>query len=125
MQKESKSTQLNALKTCIIDGMQDNKAKDIVVLDLTGIENSITDYFIICTGESSTQIEGISSSIVRNSRKELKEKPWHTEGKGTSEWILLDYINIVVHIFGRETRDYYSIEDLWADAIRTDIPNLD
>jgi ribosome-associated protein len=105
--------------------MQDNKAKDIVVLDLTGIENSITDYFIICTGESSTQIEGISSSIVRNSRKELKEKPWHTEGKGTSEWILLDYINIVVHIFGRETRDYYSIEDLWADAIRTDIPNLD
>lgn len=124
MQKENKSIHLEALKTCIIDGMQDNKAQDIVVLDLRAVENSITDYFIICSGESSTQIEGIASSIVRNSRKELKEKPWHQEGKGTSEWILLDYINIVVHVFGKETRDYYSIEELWADAKRTNIPNL-
>lgn len=125
MQKLNKSTNLEALKACIIDGMQDNKAKDIVVLDLRNTENSITDYFIICTGESSTQIEGIASSIVRKSRTDLKEKPWHQEGKGTSEWILLDYINIVVHVFGRETRYYYNIEDLWADAVRTDIPNLD
>lgn len=125
MQKFKDNTLSEELKNCIIEGMQDNKAKDIAVLDLRKIENAVADYFIICSGESFTQIEGIANSTVRNTRKELKERPWHQEGQGTSEWILLDYISIVVHIFSNEKRAFYNIEDLWADAVREDIPNLD
>jgi len=125
MHKKDKSTDSNALCDCIVEGMQENKAKDIVVLDLRHIENAVTDYFIICSGDSTTQVEGIGSSIVRTSRKELQQKPWHQEGKSNSEWVLLDYIDVVVHIFHKETRKFYDLEELWADAKRTDIPNLD
>ena len=109
----------------IVDGMQDVKGKNITILDLTKLPNAVTDYFVIATGDSSTQVESMASAVVRKTRKELKEKPWHEEGVGNSEWILLDYINVVVHIFYRETREFYNLEDLWLDADRTDIPNLD
>lgn len=108
----------------IVEGMQENKAKDIVVLDLREIKNSVCDFFIICSGESTTQVDGISSTVVRNTRTSLKEKPWHIEGKSNSEWILLDYVSVVAHIFYKDTRSYYDLEDLWADAKRTDVPNL-
>jgi ribosome-associated protein len=113
-----------ALCDAIIEGMQENKAKEIVLLDLREIPGAVCQFFVICSGDSSTQVEGISSAVMRNTRKELKEKPWHTEGKTNSEWVLLDYIDVVVHIFYRETRSFYDLEDLWADAIRTDIPTL-
>lgn len=109
----------------IIDGIQDVKGKDITVLDLKEIPNAVTDYFIICTGESSTQVDAISQSIVRTTRNNLKEKPWHQEGNNNSEWILLDYVNIVVHVFYKNTRSFYNLENLWADAKRNDIPNID
>lgn len=109
----------------IVDGLQDIKGKDIAILDLTDLKHAVTDYFILATGDSSTQVEGMASSVVRKTRKELKERPWHEEGVGNSEWILLDYVNVVVHIFYRETREFYNLEDLWADAKRTEIPNLD
>jgi len=108
----------------IIEGMQENKAKDIVLLDLRDIPSAVCEFFIICSGDSSTQVEGISSAVMRNTRKELKEKPWHTEGKTNSEWVLLDCIDVVVHIFYKETRSFYDLEDLWADAKRMDIPTL-
>jgi ribosome-associated protein len=110
---------------CIVEGMQENKAKDIVVLDLREVKNSVTDFFIICSGESTTQVDGINSSVMRHTRKELQERPWHQEGKENSEWILLDYVNVVAHIFHKDARSFYDLEDLWADAKRTDIPNLD
>jgi ribosome-associated protein len=119
-----KDKAIRQLVETIVDGMQDIKAKDITILDLTGLKNAVTDYFVIATGDSSTQVEGMASSVVRKTRKELREKPWHEEGVGNSEWILLDYVNVVVHIFYRETREFYNLEDLWADANRTDIPNL-
>jgi ribosome-associated protein len=109
----------------IVEGMQENKAKDIVVLDLREVNNSVTDFFVICSGESTTQVDGINSSVMRHTRKELQERPWHQEGKENSEWILLDYVNVVAHIFYKDARHFYDLEDLWADAIRTDIPNLD
>jgi ribosome-associated protein len=109
----------------IVDGIQEVKGKDITILDLKGIPNAVTDYFIICTGESSTQVDAISHSIVRETRKKLKEKPWHQEGNTNSEWILLDYVNIVVHVFYKEVRSFYNLERLWADAKRNDIPNID
>jgi len=129
--KEAKSVVLKikdkAIKNLvesIVGGMQNIKGKDIVVLDLTELPNAVTDYFIIATGDSSTQVEGMASSVVRKTRTELKEKPWHEEGVGNSEWILLDYVNVVVHIFYRETREFYNLEDLWADAKRTEFANL-
>lgn len=123
MQKEKK---ISSKKLCdtIVEGMQENKAKDITVLDLRKISGAICDYFIICSGDSNTQVDGISTSIQKYTRKELKEKPWHIEGKNGSEWILLDYVNVVVHIFQKELRSHYDLEDLWADADVTRIPDL-
>jgi ribosome-associated protein len=109
----------------IVEGMQENKAKDIVVLDLREIPNSVTDFFVICSGESTTQVDGINNAVVRLTRKDIQERPWHVEGKTNSEWILLDYVNVVAHIFYKDVRSFYDLEDLWADAKRTDIPNLD
>lgn len=101
--------------------MQDNKAEDIVVIDLRKIENSVTDFFVIASGNSKTQIDGIVDAIVRSTRKALKEKPWHQEGKGNSQWVLLDYVNVVAHIFQKDIRKYYELEDLWADGIKHQI----
>jgi len=122
---EEKEVASRVLVDTIVDAIQDVKGKDIVVLDLTELPNAITNYFIICTGDSNTQVDGISSSVLKKTRTELKEKPWHQEGINNSEWILLDYVDVVVHIFYRDIRDFYNLEDLWADGIRTDIPNLD
>lgn len=102
----------------IVEGMKNNKAEDIVVIDLREVEHAVTDFFVICSGDSPTQIEGISNSVIRLTRKELKEKPWHKEGKNNAQWILLDYVNVVVHIFYKELREYYELEDLWADGKR-------
>ena len=108
----------------IVEGMQGNKADDIVVLDLRQIGTAVCDFFVICSGDSSTQVDGISSSVARHTRKELSEKPWSIEGKKNSEWILMDYVTVVAHVFHKDTRAFFDLEDLWADAIRTDIPNL-
>jgi ribosome-associated protein len=124
MLKIKKDVNSQVLCDAIVEGMQENKAKDIVILDLREISNSVCDFFVICSGESSTQVDGISTSVTRHTRKELSEKPWHIEGKTNSEWVLLDYINVVAHIFYKDARPFYDLEDLWADAKRTDIPNL-
>lgn len=108
----------------IVEGMQENKAQDIVILDLRHIEAAVADFFVICTGESSTQIDGITSSVLRHTRKEIQERPWHVEGKGTSEWVLIDYVSVVGHVFYKDARTFYDLEDLWADAKRSDVPNL-
>ncbi len=120
-----KDAQTKILVDTIVEGIQDIKGKDIVILDLREIENSVCDYFIICSGDSTMQVNGISTSIVRHTRKEIQEKPWHNEGANNAEWLLLDYVSVVVHIFYKTTREYYNIEGLWADANRTDIPNID
>lgn len=124
MVKIKKQIDSELLCNSIVEGMKDNKAKNIVVLDLRKIENAVTDFFVICSGDSTTQVEGIASSVTRLVRKELQEKPWHQEGKGNNLWILLDYVNVVTHIFFHEQRDYYELEELWADAVRSDIPDV-
>lgn len=125
MEKALKEEDSKILCDTIVEGMQENKAKDIVVLDLREISNAVCDFFVICSGDSSTQVDGISSSVVRHTRKELSEKPYSVEGKSNREWILLDYVSVVAHVFYKETRAFYELEDLWADAVHTDIPNLD
>lgn len=124
MVKRKKQSDSEKLCDAIIAGMQDNKAKDIVLLDLRLIESAVCDFFIICSGESSTQVDGIAESVARNTRKILKQRPWHIEGKTKSEWVLLDYIDVVAHIFYKETRSFFDLEDLWCDGVRTDLPNL-
>ena len=124
MRKTKIITESELLCQTIVEGMQENKAKDIVVLDLRNLTSSVCDFFVICGGESSTHVDGISNSVSRFTRKTLKEKPWQIEGKNNSEWILLDYIDVVAHIFYKDARSFYDIEELWADAIRTDTPNI-
>lgn len=124
MSKQQNDTDSKRLCDAIVEGMQENKANDIVVLDLREIETAVCDFFVICSGESSTQVDGISSSVERHTLKELSEKPWRIEGKSQSEWILMDYINVVAHVFYKDTRTFYDLEDLWADAVRVDVPNL-
>ncbi len=124
MTKGIKDNDAEILCDTIVEGMQENKAKDIVVLDMRKIIGSVCDFFVICSGDSTTQVDGISSSVVRFTRKSLSEKPWRIEGKRNSEWILMDYGNVVAHVFYKDTRGFYDLEDLWADAQRKDIPNL-
>lgn len=124
MYKLKKDIDSKALCDAIVEGMQENKARDIVVLDLRNISNAVTDFFVICSGESNVQVDGIASTVTRHTRKELQEKPWHQEGKNSSEWVLLDYVSVVAHIFYKDARHFYELEDLWSDALRTDVPNL-
>tara|TARA_B100001175_G_C19468664_1_gene620538 strand:- start:526 stop:882 length:357 start_codon:yes stop_codon:yes gene_type:complete len=100
----------------IIDSIKRNKGKEVVSIDLRKIEKSICDYFIVCHGTSSTHITSISQNVRKEIINELKEKPWHIEGEDNKEWILLDYFNVVVHIFNKDKRDFYKLENLWADA---------
>ncbi len=106
----------------IIKGIEDVKGADIDVLDLRDIENTVCDYFVVCNGNSNTQVAAISNSIQRAVSKELQEKPWHVEGLENAEWVLMDYVNIVVHIFQKHVREFYNIESLWGDAKITTIP---
>ena len=100
----------------MIKGIQEVKGEDISVLDLREIDNSICDYFVICTGSSSTNSKAIAESVSKETELGLDDRPWHVEGKDNAEWILMDYSELVVHIFTEESRDFYALEDLWADA---------
>ena len=119
MTKESSSADL--LITTIIDGIEDVKGQDINILDLREIENTVCDYFIICEGTSNTQVNAIVNSIQKKVSRQTRDKPWHIEGSDNAEWILMDYVNVVVHIFQKHIREYYDIESLWGDAITTEI----
>ncbi len=99
-----------------IHGIQEKKGNDIVRLDLRNIFSSVSDYFVICHADSSTQVRAIAASIEEEIYKVLKQDPWRKEGLEYGEWILLDYINVVVHILRTDKREYYGVEDLWGDA---------
>ncbi|MEP1488642.1 MAG: ribosome silencing factor [Algibacter sp.] len=107
------------LISVIISGIEDVKGKEINILDLREIENTVCDYFIICEGTSNTQVNAIVSAIQKKVSKQLKDNPWHIEGADNAEWVLLDYVNIVVHVFQKHIREYYDIESLWGDAKTT------
>ena len=119
----SKNIKKQQLIDKIVEAIQDTKGEDIQVLDLTEIENSVAEYFIICSGNSNTQVSSIAGNIEKKVRNDLKERPWHVEGTENSLWVLLDYVSVVVHVFQRETRAYYDIEELWGDAKITKIEN--
>jgi ribosome-associated protein len=100
----------------IVDSIEDKKGENIVTLDLTKLKFAMADYFIICHASNKIQVEAIVQHIEEKVFKKLKEEPFTTEGRHNAEWILMDYFNVVVHVFLAEKRDYYGLEALWADA---------
>ena len=110
------STSSHDLAEAAIRGIQEIKGHDILSIDLREIQNSVTDFFIICHGTSNVQVEAIAKSVEKTIYKEMNELPFHKEGKENAEWILLDYFNIVVHVFDQAAREFYNLEKLWADA---------
>lgn len=124
--KETKNATLSSteLSNLVVKGMQEKKGQDIVVMDLRKVKNAFTDYFVICSGSSDTQIDAIGDSIDFEVFKARNENPFHKEGKENKEWILLDYVDVVAHVFKKEKRDFFRLEELWGDAEITEIPNL-
>ena len=111
-----KLDETNILLKNIVNVIQDSKGKEIVSLDLRKIESAICKYFIICTGTSSTHVNSIERKIKKTISQDLGEKPWHTEGNNVGEWVLMDYYDIIVHVFQEKTRKFYNLEDFWGDA---------
>ena len=106
----------DTLADLVVRGMQDKKASDIVVLNLKELKNAVADYFIICSANSDTQLEAVARSVEEEIEKVTGESPWQTEGRTNREWVLLDYVDVVVHVFLRDRRKFYALEELWGDA---------
>ncbi len=121
MVKKANATSLKADKSSklveiIINGIQEKKGKDIVSINLKNIDSAVCDYFVICHGDSTRQVDAIANSIEEEVKKNISENVWHKEGYENAQWILLDYIDVVVHVFEEQTREFYNLEGLWADA---------
>lgn len=119
MQKSKASA--DELIALILQGIEDVKGHDVLLLDLRDIENTVCDYFIICNGTSNTQVNAIVGSIQKTVSKAIHDKPWHVEGQDNAEWVLMDYVNVVVHVFQKQIREFYDIEGLWGDAKFTEV----
>ncbi|MBS1637307.1 MAG: ribosome silencing factor [Bacteroidetes bacterium] len=114
--KHATKEQTSSLLEAVIDGMQEKKGKNITVIDLQKLENRVCDFFVICDADSTTHVNAIADSVEEIAKKKTNESPYHTEGYQNSEWIIIDYINIVAHVFLKEKREFYNIEGLWADG---------
>jgi ribosome-associated protein len=123
MAKKRLGSDAEKLSEVIVRGMQEKKAIDIVVMDLRKVKNAVADFFVVCSGGSAKQLDAIASGVDEEVFKTLKENPWHSEGKNNKEWVLIDYIDVVVHIFQKEKRTFFALERLWGDAQITEIEN--
>lgn len=119
-QAKNKTADSSELIDTITEALLDKKARDIVLLDVREL-TTLTDYFIVCHGTSDTQIRALAGSVTEKTKKEIGESVWKQEGLDARRWIILDYVNIVVHIFSEEKREFYGIERMWSDAIKTEI----
>ncbi len=119
------TTSVTQLVETITQGIQDKKGRDIVVCNLSGIDGAIAQYFIICQGGSPNQVEAIAQSIGDKCREQLHEKPVGVNGLGNNSWVAIDFVDVLVHIFMPEAREFYKLEELWEDAKLTKIPNED
>ena len=124
--KERRKAQISAetLNQMIVDAIQDKKGIDILKLDLRALEEAPTNFFIICHGNSETQVKAIADNIQYELKQKLDELPSHVEGIQNATWVLVDYFDVVVHIFHREARKFYQLEKLWSDAVTTEYQNL-
>lgn len=116
MTKKKALDSTEQLVDVITDGILEVKGEEITCLDLRNIEHAIADFFVVCHGNSHTQVDAIARSVERETEMKLDESPWHKEGLNNAEWVLLDYSDVVVHIFHKDARPFYGLEELWADA---------
>ncbi len=123
MQKKNGTVLSTEIKDLVVKGMLEKKARKVRVLDLREIKNAIADYFVICSGTSDTQIEAIADSLEEEVFNNSGQHPWQKEGKQFKEWILVDYVDVVAHVFNQAKREFYAIEELWGDANIVDVEN--
>ncbi|WP_184547604.1 ribosome silencing factor [Mucilaginibacter sp. FT3.2] len=116
MVKNKKVNQSTYISELAIHGIQEKKGNEIVRLDLRNLNSSVTDYFVICHADSSTQVKAIANSIEDEIFKATQQEPWRKEGLEYGEWILLDYVDVVIHVFRTDKREFYGVEELWGDA---------
>ena len=116
MGKKKKASEVEPLVKCIVDAILDKKGKEVTSLEIGILPNAVCDYFIICHADSTTQVHAIADNIEVKVRENLNEKVWKSAGYDNSIWVVLDYVNVVVHIFQTEWRTFYKLEELWADA---------
>jgi len=114
--KKKKTNNSSELLSCIIDAVQDKKGKNLISLEIGSLPNAVCNHFVICNAESTTQVNAIADNIEGKVREKLNEKVYRSAGYENSIWIVLDYVDIVVHVFQTEWRSFYKLEDLWADA---------
>lgn len=113
--KEKQAT-ASSLVRYAVKGIEEKKGNDIVCINLKKIPNNACDYFVICEGNSRTQVQAIAGSVEKFVEKNTGNRPWHVEGLENAEWVLMDYVNVAVHIFQPEARSHYGLENMWADA---------
>jgi len=116
MSKQNGVLNSEQLSKVVVKGMQEMKAEDIVVMDLRSVNNAIADFFVICSGNSDTHIDAIAESVDHEVNKSDGQNPWHREGLSNKIWVLLDYVDVVVHVFNHDNREFYALESLWGDA---------
>lgn len=116
MSKKKNSDLSNKLADIVVHGMQEKKASEIVKMDMREVNATLSDYFVVCNADSNVQVNSIAQSVEEEVYKAFGQDVWHKEGHGNGEWILLDFVDVVVHIFKTEARERYRLEDLWGDA---------
>ncbi len=119
-ENKKKSAASGKLKDLVIESILDKKGEAVVSLDLRKINDAVCDYFVICEATTTVQVKAIAEHVVDNVKEKSGERPWHKEGFQNLDWILLDYVDVVVHVFRSEIREFYQLEELWADADRTE-----
>lgn len=116
--EKNKKKQLETLRDQIVEAALDKKAENVTSLDLRKLPDAVTDFFVICDAQTGIQVKAIADNIIDRIKEETGQNPWHKEGFENLEWVLLDYVDVVVHVFRTETRDFYQLEELWLDADR-------
>lgn len=117
MAKKNANNESKELVLNIVEAIKEKQGEDITVMDFTKMQNVVAKYFVVCHAQTPPQMEAICDFIVESTIKKLNSKPWKTEGFENKEWMLLDYVDVVVHVFRKENRVFYNLEGLWADAI--------
>lgn len=110
----------NQLRDAVIESIREKKGENVVALDLTGIKESVTDAFVVCNASSKVQVKAIAEFVQELVWNRTGERPYHVEGFENMEWVLIDYVDVVVHVFLNDMREHYGLEEIWSDAPKTE-----